>query len=55
MDFQDILNVYKKFGIFNFKGHMCLLWSCMYPNKIKRIVIFAYLVEKQVKNDLKLA
>ena len=34
-DFQTILNFYKFFGIFNFEGHRCLLWSCKYANKLK--------------------
>ena len=37
INFQSILRFYKKLGIFNFKGHRCLLWSCKYPNTLKEL------------------
>ena len=34
-NFQAILNFHKNNGIFSFKGHRHLLWSCKYTNKLK--------------------
>ena len=37
IDFQVILKFYKNIGIFNFKGHIHLLWSCKYVYKLKEL------------------
>ena len=37
IEFQVILKFYKNIGIFNFKDHRYLLWSCNHAYKLKEL------------------